>query len=633
MVFSSVKNWLTLLIVALVALAMAVAWLYIVPPLGDRLDQQKLKDAQASVSNAIGPVSTFVKYNQATDETVISQTDQTSLEQAIRYWSLRLNARILVLTKELEPATATAGLDPFNARNYPMLAQALDRKSAVQGIVLTPSGRYAATAVPLIAEVPDQPLSQRPVAGVVLVAAPLTDVDKAVAAVQRSLLRATGFAIVLSAVLGYLASYFIARRLKRIERSAESIAAGDLTATVDISVEDEIGQLGNTFNIMAARLRDAFTAVEYERDRIEVLLNDLSEGVIGVAADGALTIANPAAAELLGRPLAVGALVDDAFPEDVATLWRESGTDAAGQVIVFVHGDKTLEATTYPVGGEADFTSIVVLRDVSAQARLERARRDLIANASHEFKTPLFSLAGFLELIDEGNLSPEEQQEFLQLMRVQVDRLRNLAVSMLDLSRVEAGSIELQPEQVELEAVARAVLDEFQAQAQTKDLALLTDGGEGLTAWCDEQRLAQVLRALVDNAVKFSPTGGSVRVSAHDEGPRAAVTVSDEGPGISRSELPHVFERFHRGREDRASTSGAGLGLSIARELTELMGGTISASSATGGGASFTVRLPREPAARRGDGTARRRQAPAAPPAPSDDGVPVAVRANVSSDS
>ncbi len=531
----------------------------------------------------------------------------------------------MVLTNKLEPSTSTAGLDPFNARNYPMLAEVVNSKQRVQGIALTATGRYAATAVPLTAET-----QEGEIAGVVLVAAPLTDVDKAVAAVQRALLRATGFALVLSVVLGYMASYFIARRLKRIERSAESIAGGDLTATVDISVEDEIGQLGNTFNIMAARLRDAFAAVEYERDRIEVLLNDLSEGVIGIAADGALTIANPAAAELLGRPLAVGALVDDTFPEDVATLWRESGTDAAGQVIVFVHGDKTLEATTYPVGGEADFTSIVVLRDVSAQARLERARRDLIANASHEFKTPLFSLAGFLELIDEGNLSPEEQQEFLQLMRVQVDRLRNLAVSMLDLSRVEAGSIELEPERVELEAVARAVLDEFQAQGQAKDLALIAESGEGLTAWCDEQRLAQVLRALVDNAVKFSPAGTSVRVTLHDEGPRAAVTVSDDGPGISRSELPHVFERFHRGREDRASTSGAGLGLSIARELTELMGGTISASSAAGGGASFTVRLPREPATRKGAGGdgARRRE-----PATDDRADPVAAKAQVSADS
>ena len=234
---------------------------------------------------------------------------------------MQLNARIVVLTRTLEPGTATAGLDPFNVRSYPMVSEALKKKDAAQGIVLTPSGRYAATAVPLVAET-----EQREIAGVVLIAAPLTDVDKAVAAVQRALLRATGFALALSLVLGYLASYFIARRLKRIERSAETIAGGDFTAKVEISVEDEIGQLGTTFNIMATRLRDAFAAVEHERDRIEVLLNDLSEGVIGVSANGSLTIANPAAADLLGRTLPVGSSVDEPrSPRDVATLWRESG--------------------------------------------------------------------------------------------------------------------------------------------------------------------------------------------------------------------------------------------------------------------------------------------------------------------
>ena len=283
------------------------------------------------------------------------------------------------------------------------------------------------------------------VAGVVLVIAPLRDVDAAVAAVQRQLFFATVLAMGVSLLLGYLASYFIARRLKRIERSAEAIAGGDLTATVPVTVEDEIGQLAATFNIMAVRLRGAFAQVEYERDRVEVLLNDLSEGVIGLSEEGTVTIANPASAELLDEPVPVGAGLDETFPADVAEAWHESRREDETQAVVFVHGERTLEATTYPVAGAADFTSIVVLRDVTAQARLERARRDLIANASHEFKTPLFSLAGFLELIDEGNVNAEEQREFLQLMRQQVDRLRNLAVSMLDLSTVEAGSIEMQP--------------------------------------------------------------------------------------------------------------------------------------------------------------------------------------------
>jgi len=575
--FRSVKNWLTILILALVALAMIVAWAYVVPPLANRLDQLKLVDQRGNA--------------KLTSDTVIQWiADRASLEYWVGRLSMRLNARVVVLTGNQVVRYDTLGAGPADVGDYPMIAEALMSAKVVQGVVTTRAGRFAATAVPLVA--PN--VGQGTVVGVVLVIAPLKDVDAAVAAVQRQLFFATVLAMGVSLLLGYLASYFIARRLKRIERSAEAIAGGDLTATVAVTIEDEIGQLAATFNIMAVRLRGVFAQVEYERDRVEVLLNDLSEGVIGLSDEGTVTIANPASAELLDEPVPVGAALDETFPADVAEAWHESRREDETQAVVFVHGERTLEATTYPVAGAADFTSIVVLRDVTSQARLDRARRDLIANASHEFKTPLFSLAGFLELIDEGNVNADEQREFLQLMRQQVDRLRNLAVSMLDLSRVEAGSIEVQPEDVDLEAVARSVLDEFQVQAQAKALTLAVDDGEAVTAWCDEQRLAQVLRALIDNAVKFSPRGSSVRVASSAEASWATIVVSDDGPGIPAAELEHVFERFHRGSEERATTSGAGLGLSIARELTEMMGGGIRAASG-GGGASFSVRLPRAP--------------------------------------
>ncbi|MEI6725986.1 MAG: ATP-binding protein [Actinomycetes bacterium] len=584
MLFRSVKNWLTVLILALVALAMLVAWVYVVPPLANRLDQQKLTDQRLSASVISSTVYNSTVYYLGNRSMGVG--NEALLARTVTVIGMQFNARVVLITMNQAIRQDSGGVNALDLGDYPMVQQSLASGRPVQGIVTTSSGRYAATAVPLI-----DPQSGT-VFGTVLVASSLKDVDKAVVAVQRQLLFATIFAMAISLLLGYLASYFIARRLKRIEFSAEAIAAGDLTAKVPATVEDEIGQLAATFNVMADRLRGAFAQVEYERDRVEVLLNDLSEGVLGLAGDGTVSIANPASAELLGESVPVGAGLDEIFPADVAEAWRESRKDGDVQVVVVVHGDRTLEATTYPVGGAADFTSIVVLRDVTAQARLERARRDLIANASHEFKTPLFSLAGFLELIDEGNVSPAEQGEFLGLMRQQVDRLRNLAVSMLDLSRVEAGSIEMQPEYVELETVARSVLDEFQVQAQAKVLDLVAEPDEGLTAWCDEQRLAQVLRALVDNAIKFSPSGSTVTVGAHPEDPFVAVVVSDDGPGISSSELPHVFERFHRGSEERASTSGAGLGLSIARELTEMMGGRIRAESG-GGGAQFTVSLPR----------------------------------------
>ena len=592
--FRSVKNWLTLLIGALVALAMLVAWVYVVPPLQGRLTNQKLADARGNarlISETL-TTPTWLRYNHANGQLII--IDATSESRTLNSISSRFGGRATIYTRNLLVSLDSGSGASPDVADYPMLDKAVRTGRLAQGIVTTTGERIAATAIPLFT-----PSTGNTVVAAALVTSSLEDVDNAVEAVQRQLLFATILALGISMILGYLASYFIARRLKRIERSAELIAGGDLSAKVPETVEDEIGQLADTFNVMADRLRSAFAQVEYERDRVEVLLNDLSEGVIGLSSDGKVTIANPAAAILLDAPMPVGATVDQALPADVAQLWRDSQEDADFDMIVFAHDDVTLEATTYPVGGDADFTSIVVLRDVTAQARLERARRDLIANASHEFKTPLFSLAGSLELIDEGDLSPEEQSEFLQVMRQQVDRLRNMAVSMLDLSRVEAGSFELNPEHVDLALLGQSVLDEFQAQAQSKEVSLSFEGEDGQTAWCDEQRLVQILRALIDNAIKYSPSGSSVRLSSTLEEKEAVLIVADDGPGISRVELPHVFERFHRGREERGTTTGAGLGLSIARELTEMMGGGITAESPPDGGACFTVRLPRTAGERR----------------------------------
>ena len=586
-ILRSVKNWLTLLVVGLVALAMLVAWVYVVPPLGSRLESLKLADMAGNADEASLTVSTFASYDSKTG--AITIRDEDALAQVIARLGMKWNARVVLIDRGRTVRADSSGTDPFDPAGFPVYKDALRTGAVEQGVVKTAGGRYAATAVPLLVQG-----TSESVAGVVLVLVPLDDVDRAVASVQRQLLLATALALLVALVASYVVSTFVAGRLKRIEASAEAISAGDLSVSVPVGIEDEVGQLAGAFNAMAGRLREAFGEIAEEKDRIEILLNDLSEGVIGISADGHVTITNPAAAELLGRELPVGAELGSAFPYDVANMWYESRRGGDVHEVVFMHGERTMEASTYPVGGEADFTSIIVLRDVTAQAKLERARRDFIANASHEFKTPLFSLAGFLELLDEGSLSEDERHEFLQLMRQQVDRLRNLAVSMLDLSRVEAGSIELAPTSVELQTVARSVLDEFQTQAQAKELAMTVEtGGEPVTAWCDEERLAQVLRALVDNAVKFSPPHSAVSIAVGGDARTATLAVSDTGPGIPAEDLPRVFERFHRGRQERASTAGAGLGLSIARELTELMGGTIAASSGEQGGAVFTVRLPR----------------------------------------
>ena len=216
-------------------------------------------------------------------------------------------------------------------------------------------------------------------------------------------------------------------------------------------------------------------------------------------------------------------------------------------------------------------------------ARMDRARKEFIANASHELRTPIFSLGGFVELLEDEQLDDETRDEFLHAMREQVDRLRKLAVDLLDLSRLDAGSLQLNPEVVDIGELAMAVAREFRpavAQHHT-ELELRLPDGE-VAALCDRERVAQIMRILLDNALRHTPEGTTVTVSANRNNGAAELTVADSGPGIDPASRAQLFERFYTGDAAR----GSGLGLAIARELAERMDGRIELSPARGGRSS-----------------------------------------------
>jgi two-component system OmpR family sensor kinase len=225
----------------------------------------------------------------------------------------------------------------------------------------------------------------------------------------------------------------------------------------------------------------------------------------------------------------------------------------------------------------------------SRLAGLERARREFIANASHELRTPIFSLGGFLELLADEELDEETRREFLQTAREQVERLTKLATDLLDLSRLDAGRVQVERHDLDLGALAKVLCEEFEAVARAgrHEVKAAVDGearGVG-----DEQRTLQIGRILVENALVHTPPGTRVRVKAARHDGRALLTVEDEGPGIPPEQREHVFERFYR--IDGAVAAGSGLGLAIARELAELMGGTIEIES-TNGTNRFVLALP-----------------------------------------
>ena len=231
-------------------------------------------------------------------------------------------------------------------------------------------------------------------------------------------------------------------------------------------------------------------------------------------------------------------------------------------------------------------------------AQLDHARREFIANASHELRTPVFSLGGFLELLDSEELDEETRREFLATMREQVQRLEKLATELLDLSRLDAGHIDLDREAVPLDDVAHTAAAEFTAVALQSGHELEVDATGRVVAIADEQRTLQIARILIENALVHTPAGTHVHIRTAEDGGNARLTVSDDGPGIADAEVANVFERFYR--VDGAQASGSGLGLAIARELVRLMGGSLELDRSNGR-TTFVVTLaaaaaPAEPA-------------------------------------
>jgi two-component system, OmpR family, sensor kinase len=222
-------------------------------------------------------------------------------------------------------------------------------------------------------------------------------------------------------------------------------------------------------------------------------------------------------------------------------------------------------------------------------ARLDRARKQFIASASHELRTPIFSLGGFLELLADEDLDEETRRQFLGQLRDQVDRMRKLATELLDLSRLESGALELRPEPTDVGQLAREVAAEFTPAAQRHNAAVSLElNNEPIELECDPERVAQVLRILLDNALVHTPAGTGVRVSAARRNGHVRLEVSDRGLGIKRQNMPHIFEPFFTSNEE---AQGAGLGLAIARELAERMQGRLTVRSAPGS-TTFSLVLP-----------------------------------------
>lgn len=427
--------------------------------------------------------------------------------------------------------------------------------------------------------------------GVVRVAEDLRRVDAIVHQTQWSVAGATVLALLVGLALAMLAARGVSRPLTGLAAAARSIAAGTEPRYPRSGIR-EIDALVRALRDMHHQIDQRFADLRREKADTATVVAAMPEGVIAADARGRVTIANAAARRLLGyageAPMpALGELFR--APDAHALVHAALEGSAAGTRVIHLD-DRTIDLSAHalPDGG-----AIVILRDLTELRSLELVRRDFVANVSHELKTPLTSIAGYSETLLGERTDTETTRRFLEVILANARRMQRLVDDLLDLSRVESGRWQPSPVATDPASVAHEAWAALGRRASESGVELKVEVAPGLTAQVDPDAARQILTNLFDNALRHTPRGGSVTLSAHPEAGGVAFRVSDTGSGISREHLPRIFERFYRADPSRArAAGGTGLGLSIVRHLVESHGGRVWAESEVGQGTTIGMWVP-----------------------------------------
>jgi two-component system, OmpR family, phosphate regulon sensor histidine kinase PhoR len=427
---------------------------------------------------------------------------------------------------------------------------------------------------------------------VLRLARPLDRMDAVVGGAWRDIRRAALLTVLLAVLAAYLLSRAVTVPLRNVSAGAQALGAGDFsTRTPRDSRILELDGLAQAFNRLAEELEDRVRELVRDRDEARAVVESVAEGVIALTEDARVLRVNRAAMHLLDvpRPLPfapIGALVRQPELRDLLEASVLRPFDAREVAV----GDRQLLVS----GRMLERGAVITLLDVSELRRVERVRRDFVANASHELKTPLTAVRGFAEALLEEEPPEALRQQFLGSIRDNTLRLQHLVDDLLDLSRLESGAWSPEREALSVADVAKEVWEELPDEPKRRSIRFEVAGDAELEA--DRRALSQIFRNLFENAVRHTEEGGRVGVEIRDRGGRIRVAVSDDGSGIPSSALPRVFERFFRADPARdRGAGGSGLGLAIVRHLVSTMGGSVRAESVLGEGTTIRFAFPRDP--------------------------------------
>ncbi|MBZ5500039.1 MAG: PAS domain-containing protein [Acidobacteriia bacterium] len=434
-------------------------------------------------------------------------------------------------------------------------------------------------------------------------AVPLERLAEALTGFRRGLWTVSFMVLALAGSASLLFFRALARRIERLKEFSRAVVAGNFRGLPKDRKGDELADLSSTLSQTAEQLDATIRTLREERNQSAAVLASMSDGVVVVGPNQRVIFCNAAFCRAVNIEIATweGRPVVEVIPNaDLLNFVEQVRTVNApitSELIVGSVRTRSFAVTATLIrSNDTTSGSVIVLHDISELRRLERARRDFAANVSHEFKTPLTAIQGFADTLLSGALEDaEHSRKFVEIIRENAVRLGRLTDDLLKLAQIEAGKLELQRQPVAVSSVTQPCLEVTRLKADQKNLTLETDYRADLPLVNgDSLCLQQVLQNLLDNAVRYSPTGGRIIVRAFVKDSEIVISVSDSGVGIPKAEQERIFERFYRADAARSrEDGGTGLGLSIAKHLVEAHGGRIQVQSEVGIGSTFSVFLPR----------------------------------------
>lgn len=430
------------------------------------------------------------------------------------------------------------------------------------------------------------------------------DMQSSLEETTKTIVAAVAIALFLAAVMSYVFAQTLTGPILALTKGAKNMAEGKLNQSLTVRSNDEIGQLTSSFNHMSAELKKMMSETSTQKNRLEIILHNMSDGVISFGGDGKLILANTAAEDMLHIEN-----IDLSFSQFIHDFDINSGVyfdmgNEMSQNVTFPVGQQFINATFSPyynIHNNKDKKNIegvvVVLQDVTEQKKLDDMRKEFVANVSHELRTPLTTVKSYTETLMEGALDDKETAlEFLSIIDSESDRMAFLVRDLLQLSRFDNNQVRLQLTEIEMNEFLQTTVRQNKIHTDAKHQTLSFEPyPHPVIVYGDRDRVTQVVNNIVTNAIKYSLDQASIKIFITEDENYYHISVKDTGMGITREDLPRIFERFYRVDKARSrAMGGTGLGLAIAKEIMEGHKGRLTAESEYGKGTTMTMHFPKQ---------------------------------------